>query len=216
MAKPNQRFCDWAGRQLLTSIRQGHLPACADVPDFAFDPFLATLRDLVEPSDRELILQMLNHYRSKMWGALLSRGLLEDSEITQELVRLFDTTESEEQQLGLFHHLSARPTGTDVQERLIDWLEEHLDLFIEEQKGFFQPKERVLEAVRSRMELPAYANKRFIYLFSIHAAEDPEQIRSFVCEYIDDPEPLVARSAKRSLDLLRTRHPYSRIEPQTR
>lgn len=209
MTKPSEGFCDWAARQLLTSIRQGQLPACADVPDFAFDPFLAMLRDLVEPSDRELILQLLKHYRSKMWGALLSRGILGDPEITQELVKLFDTTENEEQQLGLFHHLSARPTSAEVQERLMEWLEGHLELFVEEQKRFFQPKERVLEKVRNRMELPAYANKRFIYLFSVHASEDPDQIRDFVGQYVDDPDPLVARSAKRSLDLLRSRYPTS-------
>jgi hypothetical protein len=138
-----------------------------------------------------------------MWGAFLSRGIPGDANITEELAKVFASTNDGDERLGLFHHLAARELNSATTRALFDWMRENMELVISDQKRFFAPPETALEKVRKRIENPLFRNKRWLYLLSAHAAQEPAEVRRFVEPYLEDPDPLVAEAAALSLSMLR-------------
>jgi len=140
---------------------------------------------------------------TKMWGAFLSRGIPEDDNISEELTKVFASTNDGDEKLGLFHHLAARKLNSTITLGLFDWMKENMELVISDQRRFFAPPETALEKVRKRIEDPLFRNKRWLYLLSAHAAQEPGEVRRFVEPYLEDPDPLVAEAAALSLSMLR-------------
>ena len=205
MGEPNKAFCHWAAAQLLSQFRQGNQPAYAKNTDFIWEPFLTCLREQIQQSDKDIILRLLKNENSKMWAALLTRGILDDEELTDELVKQFDLEDDQDRQLGLLYQgiKLARKIDENTEIRMIDWIESNLDFFLADQKEFFSPKDKVIDKLKNRMEGSQFKNKRWQYLYSAHAAEDTNAIRAFIEPYLNDADPLVARTAKKSLALLK-------------
>ena len=57
--------------------------------------------------------------------------------------------------------------------------------------------------MRERMELPAFRNKRWVYLFSAHACGDPAKAEAFIEAFREDPDEFVASLVDTSLEVLR-------------
>jgi len=202
MSGPSEGFCEWAAMQLMTQIRQGNMPGVVENTDFIWEPFISKLWGQVTNADKPIVMLMLRNHDTAMWGALLTRGIPDDDELTAELVELFNRSDGRERQAGLFHQIVARTIDEPTLLRMLDWLDENLAFFVDEQRAFFSPKETAIDRVRDRMTNPFFRNKRWIYLYSAHAAEDPEVIRAYVQPFVRDKNPLMAKAAERSLALL--------------
>lgn len=148
-----------------------------------------------------MVLTLLADERLRMFGGLLSRANLEDERITESLLDCFASEPDEERQLGLFHQLVARRLNTRRVDLLSAWAQEHASVLIAEQRAFFAGTD-VIERLEHRMTASEYAQKRWIYLYSAHALEDPLLIRAFVTKHTDSSDPRMVQAAEVSLAIL--------------
>ena len=84
--KPDLTFCVWASHAVIQQLREGESPRDIEASDLVWEPMLTALRTEVQATDRELVLTLLADPNRRMFGGLLSRGLLDDAAITLALV----------------------------------------------------------------------------------------------------------------------------------
>ena len=162
---------------------------------------LTTVRGCVSPGDRDLTLKLLNAPETRMFGGLLSRALPEDSDITDALLKAFTAEQGDqERSIGMFHQLTARDLEPADRRPLLEWLSKHSEAFVSEQRHFFGGPDGS-QLLRGRMTSPAYAAKRWVYMFSAQALTDRDEAHALIEKYLDDPDPLLAEAARMSLEL---------------
>jgi hypothetical protein len=195
-------FCDWAAAALLARLRDGEPPEELTPGELNWTPMRERFRAALRPSDAALVERFLGDDRTVMWGAVMSRAV-EGEGITQALLEAFRRETDFERRLGLFHHITVRPLGTAEREELASWCERWDDAVIEEQVGLFSGPAGE-QWLRDRLSDPAYELKRWFYMYTAHALA-PASARRLLHEHLDDVDPLVARSAARSLAKLAPR-----------
>ncbi len=195
---PDVRFCEWAAAGLIDQLRSGNVRAGAEASDFVWEPMLSALRGAAGAGDVDLVLRLLSDDRLCMFGGLLSRANLEDERITDSLAECFAAEADEERQLGLFHQLVARRLDSRRVDLLSAWAEDHASVLIAEQRAFFAGPD-VVGRLEYRMTAPEYAQKRWIYLYSAHALDDPRLIRAFVTAHTDVSDARMVKAAEVSL-----------------
>jgi hypothetical protein len=201
----NQEFYGWAAAQLIDEIRKGELSELPEHGVFFWYPFLDSLWQAVQPSDKSVILALMQNPHTLAWGLLLSRGLPEDAEIASALSTLFQEARGDpEQRLVLFHELAYRENSDDVKRQLLAYLVSGLDRFLQHEILYFGGKGGVLEGCRARMANSKFTHKRWVYLFTALASGDRESAEDFIRGYTDDADPLVREAARVSAQILRS------------
>jgi len=193
----NRDFHKWAADALVRQLRDGVRPSI-EAAAFVWEPMLSDLRSTVTPDDRDLVVRLLGDPDLVMFGGLLSRALPDDDEITGLVLAAFRGEADEERKIGLFHQAAARPIGPEERRELVDWLDEHATVFIDEQREFFGGPDGP-ERIHGRLTLPEFAAKRWVYMYAAHALGDSDVARALVATYVDDPDPITAAAAQRSL-----------------
>lgn len=199
----HENFCRWAARTLLSELRTGGAPDGLEASDLVWDPMLRCLREEVTDADRDIILGLIGRQPTRMFGALLSRGLLDDQAITDALIAAYRVERQDDRKLGLFHQLTARSTSAEVRDELASWAEANAELLISEQGAFFAG-EGVRARLNNRLQDQGFATKRWVYMYSAHALGDRMTVRAFIEPFLHDADPLVARAAAASLRTLDT------------
>jgi len=172
-----------------------------EASDLVWDPMLRCLREEVKSTDRQLVLDLIHQEPTRMFGGLLSRGLLDDLDITDALADAYRTERDNDRKIGLFHQLTARQTSAEQRRELASWAGANASLLIEDQRLFFSG-ENARVRLQERLENRAFASKRWVYMYSAHALGDPLEVRQFIQPYLEDADPLVANAARASLAAL--------------
>lgn len=194
-------FCSWAADRLLDQLRAGDLPECTPAY-FAWDPLLPLVRSAVAETDLSLARKLVANSDSLMWGAILSRGFLDDRELTAALVVAFASEMVSERKIGLLHHLSARPLSDEHYDCVFAWLRDDPSEFIEEQREKFSDSlgnEHLRERLTS--DDAGFVNKRWLYMYSVHAL-DPAEARRVLETERNNADARVVAAAEHSLSLL--------------
>lgn len=198
---PDEEFCRWAAGALIDRLRTRQAPEGIFASSFVWEPMLRCLREVVTSDDLDLILDLLAQPETRMFGGLLSRGLPDDVRLTSAVVNAFREETNAERKLGLFHQVVARPVDHNVKNELAEWAEANAKQLIEDQRKFFFGDD-VRQRLDDRMRNPAFERKRWVYLYSAHALNDSESVRSLLHPYLQDPDPLMARAARVSMAYL--------------
>jgi hypothetical protein len=204
MAQVSEKFCDWAATKLLEDVREGVLPGSISLEDIIWNPFLDSIRKQTREEDREAIVKLLKISDYSAWGLILSRGLSQDDEITNELRSLFESSPDRITKLSAFHELSYRKVSENLRDVLGDFLIHNLSLFMEEELRYFGSSDVIIDRCHERMCDAKFINKRWVYLFTVHCSDDIEAAKTFVRQYLNDKDPFVCKMAQKSLSLLET------------
>lgn len=197
----SREFSEWVADRLLTQLRSGEVPTLTPAY-FAWDPLLLVIVESTVDADRDLADRLLSGEETVMWGALLSRRFDDDPDVTATIVEAFEREADGECKLGLLHHLTARALSDEQHEVVSGWLRENAAELVADQRAKFRDVTGP-ERLRHRLESDeaAYANKRWLYMYTAHAL-GPEAAQALITGYVDDPDPRVAAAAEHSLSLL--------------
>lgn len=194
MSGVDEEFCSWAADRLLDQLRCGAAPS-GSAGVFAWEPMLSALRSTIRPTDRELVITLLDDDGRYMFGGLLSRAFLADGDMTEAIQRRFRAEEDPERAIGLLHQLSARPLEEPDRLELVQWLTDHADAFVEEQRRFFGGSDGRMR-LDHRLTHPDFAEKRWVYLFSALALDPSEDVRLLLDEHLEHSDPVIAQAAR--------------------
>lgn len=202
MSSPNKAFCDWAASKLLEQIRRNDLTPSLNYNDFIWFPLPDSLWEQVVPSDKTIIITMVNDPNMFHWGLLLSRGLPKDTDITELLLNIFNSTNDPERKLFIFHEIAYRDTNDGIKNVLLDYLVSNMPLFLELEKKYFGSEDVIIERCNERVNNSKFANKRWVYLFTAHASNNAKDKNDFINKFVNDKDEFISKAATRSLTLV--------------
>jgi hypothetical protein len=185
-------FTDWAATRLLVQIRSGRLPVELTPGDLTWGNMVDAVRSRLNADDRRLVLTLLEEEVSVMWGDMLSRAV-EGDDVTAALDSAFEALDDVDRKLGLLHHLSARRLEPGQVRRLMAWASLHASALIEEQRRMFSGPDGPARLMK-RLDDPMYAQKRWVYMYSLHAL-DRATARRLLAHYQDDDDLQVRQAA---------------------
>lgn len=201
MTSPNKAFCEWAASKLLEQIRRNDLTPSINYKDFIWFPLPDSLWEQVNPSDKTIIINLVNDPSTFHWGLLLSRGLPNDVDITDILLNIFSSTNDPERKLFLFHEIAYREANESIKNVLLDYIVNSMPLFLELEKKYFGSEEVIIERCIERVNNKKFANKRWVYLFTAHASNNANDKRDFINKFVNDKDAFISEAAARSLAL---------------
>ncbi len=192
----------WIARHVLHDLRMGTLPEGLTPARFSWNPTIAALRAIVAPEDHELATRLIARQETLMWGAFLARAFVSDLGMTDALVDAFKSETDLDRQIGLLHHLTARPLSGDQYEMLRDWLKNNSASFLVEQRAAFgDPDGPTRLRDRLQSERPEWTIKRWLYMYSALVL-DPVEARSVLSANLGSSDPRVAEAASHALTLI--------------
>jgi hypothetical protein len=189
-------FCDWAAQALLAALRAGEPPQRLTPADLNWAPMRERFRAALTPADTPIVESFLSDDHTVMWGAVMSRSITDES-ITVALLSAFRREGDTERKLGLLHHLAVRRLDAPDREELAAWCERQRAIVLADQMAQFGGATGE-QQVRDRLSDPAYAEKRWFYMYSAQALDRPVA-RQILREHLEDEDALVATTAARSL-----------------